>query len=206
MIAIFRELQHRLGGVILIIHHSGKSQERGMRGWSGLHAAMDFVIECQRDKTNSKTEAKFVLTKVKDGSDGLSFAFAMQPVTLGMDDDGDEISSLIVCPMTNEGQPVGSAKQTRKGINAIDAETAAADDTFIYQWVTNEVIDGRFPSKNSLKGQLPDMKESYEITQDRVTAAIERLIAEESLMVERELKSPNGNVWIRPIDPPQVAK
>ena len=206
MIAIFRELQHRLGGVILIIHHSGKSQERGMRGWSGLHAAMDFVIECQRDKTNSKTEAKFVLTKVKDGSDGLSFAFAMQPVTLGMDDDGDEISSLIVCPMTNEGQPVGSAKQTRKGINAIDAETAAADDKFIYQWVTNEVIDGRFPSKNSLKGQLPDMKETYEITQDRVAAAIERLIAEESLMVEKELKSPNGNMWIRPIDPPQVAK
>ena len=38
MIAIFRELQHRLGGVILIIHHSGKSQERGMRGWSGLRA------------------------------------------------------------------------------------------------------------------------------------------------------------------------
>lgn len=206
MIAIFRELQHRLGGVILIIHHSGKSQERGMRGWSGLHAAMDFVIECQRDKQSSKPEAKFVLTTVKDGSDGLSFAFAMQPVTLGMDDDGDEISSLIVCPMTNEAQSVGSAKQTRKGINAIDAETAAADDTFIYQWVTNEVIDGRFPSKNSLKGQLPDMKESYEITQDRVTAAIERLIAEESLMVERELKSPNGNVWIRPIDPPQVAK
>ena len=177
-----------------------------MRGWSGLHAAMDFVIECQRDKKDSKTEAKFVLTKVKDGSDGLSFAFAMQPVTLGMDDDGDEISSLIVCPMTNESQSVGSAKQTRKGINAIDAETAAADDTFIYQWVNNEVIAGKFPSKNSLKGQLPEMKATYEITQDRVAAAIERLIAEESLMVEKELKSPNGNMWIRPIDPPQVAK
>lgn len=206
MIGIFRELQHRLGGVILIIHHSGKSQERGMRGWSGLHAAMDFVIECQRDKKDSKTEAKFVLTKVKDGSDGLSFAFAMQPVTLGMDDDGDEISSLIVSPITNEGQSVGSAKQTKKGINAIGAETAAADDKFIYQWVSNEVINGRFPSKNSIKGQLPDMKETYEITQDRVAAAVERLIAEELLTIERELKSPNGNVWIRPIDPPQVAK
>ena len=45
MLAIFRELQHRLGGVILVIHHSGKDQARGMRGWSGLHAAMDFVIE-----------------------------------------------------------------------------------------------------------------------------------------------------------------
>lgn len=206
MIGIFRELQHRLGGVILIIHHSGKSQERGMRGWSGLHAAMDFVIECQRDKKDSKTEAKFVLTKVKDGSDGLSFAFAMQPVTLGMDDDGDEISSLIVSPITNEGQSVGSAKQTKKGINAISAETAAADDSFIYQWVSNEVTNGRFPSKNSLKGQLPDMKETYEITQDRVAAAVERLIAEELLTIEKELKSPNGNVWIRPIDPPQVAK
>ncbi|PKM01764.1 MAG: hypothetical protein CVV17_06625, partial [Gammaproteobacteria bacterium HGW-Gammaproteobacteria-7] len=75
MIGIFRDLQHRLGGVILLIHHSGKDQARGMRGWSGLHAAMDFVIECQRDKSTGTREAQFVLTKVKDGSDGRAFAF-----------------------------------------------------------------------------------------------------------------------------------
>ena len=42
-----------------------------MRGWSGLHAAMDLVIECQRDKESAALSAEFVLTKVKDGTSGV---------------------------------------------------------------------------------------------------------------------------------------
>ncbi len=200
MIGIFRDLQLRLGGVILLVHHSGKDQSRGMRGWSGLHAAMDFVVECQRDKLAGNLEAQFVLTKVKDGSDGVSFPFAMQSVILGFDEDGDTISSLSVIPTTGEVDRSPGTKQTKKGINAIDAETAAADDQFMDQWVRKEVRAGNYPSKNSLKGQLPDIKETYEMTQDRVLAAVERRLAEERLV--REPKSPNGNPWLRPVDAP----
>jgi hypothetical protein len=204
MIGIFRDLQLRLGGVILLVHHSGKDQSRGMRGWSGLHAAMDFVVECQRDKLAGNLEAQFVLTKVKDGSDGVSFPFAMQSVVLGFDEDGGTISSLSVIPTTAEVDRSPGTKQTKKGINAIDAETAAADDQFMDQWVRKEVLAGNYPSKNSLKGQLPDIKETYEMTQDRVLAAVERLLAEERLV--REPKSPNGNPWLRPVDAPHGVK
>lgn len=203
MIGIFRDLQLRLGGVILVIHHSGKDPHRGMRGWSGLHAAMDFVIECQRDKSVGDTKAKFVLTKVKDGSDGLSFDFAMQPVVLGFDEDGDGITSLTVVPAQqverDEGVREGAdSRPTKNGIKDISGETAAADDQFIHSWAMRQVTAGNYPSKNSLKGQLPDMKAEYEITQDRVLAAVERLIAASGLVVEP--KSPNGNQWLRPIE------
>lgn len=201
MIGIFRDLQRRLGGVILVIHHSGKDQARGMRGWSGLHAAMDFVIECQRERQSGDAMAKFVLTKVKDGSDGMSFGFTMQPVVLGFDEDGDGITSLTVCP-THRVERDESIKQgtkpTNNGIKDISGETAAADDQFIHSWAMRQVTAGRYPSKNSLKGQLPDMKPEYEITQDRVLAAVERLIAASGLVVEP--KSPNGNQWLRPIE------
>lgn len=199
MIGIFRDLQLRLGGVILLIHHSGKDQARGMRGWSGLHAAMDFVIECQRDKSAGNTEAKFVLTKVKDGSDGVSFGFSMQTVVLGMDEDDEGITSLTVSPIQQVGKvSTESARQTSKGINVIDAATAAADDQFIHSWAMDQHSAGNYPSKNSLKGQLPEMKAEYEITQDRIFAAANRLIAQGGFVVEA--KSPNGNPWLRPVE------
>lgn len=207
MIGIFRDLQHRLGGVILLIHHSGKDQTRGMRGWSGLHAAMDFVVECQR--VEDKRQAKFVLSKVKDGSDGLSFKFDTFSLVVGYDEDGEQITSLTVHPDLDESgtAEVGAnTKQTKKGINAIDAETSAMDDGFVEGWIRNQVSSGNYPSKNSLKGQLPDMKETYPITQDRVGAAVERLLSQGKVVVESTSKSPNGNVWLRPSDyTPHVA-
>jgi len=207
MLSIFRDLQHRLGGVILVIHHSGKDQARGMRGWSGLHAAMDFVVECQHDKNAGHRDAQFVLTKVKDGESGGVFGFMMQAIQLGFDEDGDAITSLIVSPSQTEVEPAGKDKTAKKGkgIRDIDAETAAADNKFMWQWVADQVRTGNYPSKNSLKGQLPDMKETYEITQDRVLAAVERLFAEGRLMQEKVIKSDSGNVWIRPVDVPQGA-
>lgn len=46
---------------------------------------------------------------------------------------------------------------------------------------------------------------TYEITQDRVAAAVERLLSEGRIEVEKTLRSPNGNVWLRPVDlSPQV--
>jgi hypothetical protein len=204
MIRIFADLQSRLGGVVLVIHHSGKDAAKGMRGWSGIYAAMDFVVECLRDdKAVGGMGARFVVPKVKDGPDGVSSAFTMQSVVLDYDEDGDPITSLTVCP-TPKPEPSevagggASAKPTKKGIKEISPETAAADDQFIYAWAKEQVLQGKFPSKNSLKSQLPAMKAEYEITQDRIFGAIERLIAASGLKVME--KSPNGNPWLRPIE------
>lgn len=205
MINIFEDLQRRLGGVILVIHHSGKDHARGMRGWSGLHAAMDFVVECQRDKASGTNEAKFVLTKVKDGSDGLMFVFAMRTMILGFDEEGDSVTSLSVSPTQTTGEGIRNApsRRTNKGLNSIDAETSASDDAFIDWWIREQIRSDKYPSKNSLKGQLAEMKEHYEITQDRVAGAVERLLAGGKIEFERVVKSPSGNVWLRAIELPQ---
>ncbi len=94
MIAILNELQRRLGGVILVIHHSGKVAERGMRGHSSLGAALDFAIECEHGDAGPL----FRIAKQKDGESGLEFPFTTNLVNLGYDEDGDEITSRIVLP------------------------------------------------------------------------------------------------------------
>lgn len=204
MIGHFQTLQQRLGGVILLVHHSGKDQTRGMRGWSGLHGAMDFVVECQKEGDGDAREAQFRLSKVKDGTTGTMFKFRMNMVSLGYDEDGDPITSLVVQPKVQSECAGDSDTPPFKGMNKssirdIDADTSAKDDSFIWSWVGQQVLAGKYPSKNSLKGQLPEMKETgYHITQDRVLAAIERLLAEKRLSDGE--KAPHGNKYIRPVE------
>ncbi len=189
MIAVFRDLQQRLGGVILLIHHSGKDQARGMRGWSGLHAAMDFVIECQRDKSTGTREAQFVLTKVKDGSDGRAFEFEAVPVQLGQDEDGDFESSLTIVP-------TGGEADRSRDKSKPDAEYDAADDEFVWEWVKREVENGGYPSGRSLEGQRANqMSQERKLTQVRLRDAIHRLRAA-SRLVDADDKAPSGNTYM----------
>lgn len=188
MLSIFRDLQHRLGGVILIIHHSGKEKAKGMRGWSGLHAAMDFVVECQHEMGAGHREAQFVLAKVKDGETGSKFPFVMQPVQLGFDDDGDAIASLIVCPK----QEVEIDPSFAKG----DAERDESDDEFVWRWVQRERERGEYPSGRSLEGQREEqMSQEHRMTQKRLRDAIHRLRAA-SRLVDADEKAPSGNVYM----------
>lgn len=189
MIAVFRELQQRLGGVILLIHHSGKDASRGMRGWSGLHAAMDFVIECERDKKASVREAQFTMTKVKDGSDGRFFRFEAVQVALGVDQDGDTETSLTINP--TGGQTDRSIDKSKP-----NAEQDRADDEFVWEWVKREVESDGYPSGRSLEGQRSNqMSQERKLTQVRLRDAIHRLRSA-SRLVDAEDKAPSGNTFM----------
>jgi hypothetical protein len=189
MIATFRDLQQRLGGVILLIHHSGKDKARGMRGWSGVHAAMDFVIECQRDVNRVSNEAKFILTKVKDGSDGRSFDFKAVPIMIGQDEDGDYEMSLTIVPTGCESdRSIGNTKS--------DAEQDSADEEFVWTWVNREVEAGEYPTGRSLEGQRANqMSQERKLTQVRLRDAIHRLRAA-SRLVDAEDKAPSRNTYM----------
>ncbi|MCW9059724.1 MAG: AAA family ATPase [Gammaproteobacteria bacterium] len=195
MIAVFQELQHKLGGTVLVIHHSGKVESAGMRGWSGLRGALDFSIKCQKEegKNVPKLNAQFVLDKVKDGEDGKTFDFSMLPVHLGYDEDDEGVSSLTVIPRINPQEPAPVS----------DVMRDSQDDDFIEEWIKGQVDAGNFPSKNSLKQQLSVMKEKRNITQQRIGAAIERLMAC-SRVAYAPSTSPSGNKWLRVMDTPHV--
>lgn len=93
MISIFQELRSRLGGFVLVIHHSGHTASRE-RGHSSLRPALDLSIECER----ADDGPLFILRKVKEGEADQRICFTTIKVLLGHDDDGDEITSLHVLP------------------------------------------------------------------------------------------------------------
>lgn len=87
-----KQIHKSTGAMVVLVHHAGKDTTKGARGWSGLRAAADAEIEIVRD--GSAREA--IITKLKDGQDGLRFPFRLLPTVIGEDEDGDEITSCIV--------------------------------------------------------------------------------------------------------------
>jgi KaiC/GvpD/RAD55 family RecA-like ATPase len=94
IIASAKMLQEMIGGLLLFIHHTGKDASKGMRGHSSLHAAVDCAIEVKRTGDNHE----WILAKSKDGEDGASHSFKLEVVSLGVDADGDAITSCVVVP------------------------------------------------------------------------------------------------------------
>ena len=98
ILAGMKSLQEITGGLVLVVHHTGKDASKGMRGHSSLHAALDGAIEVERSANSRFWSA----AKVKDGEDGKQVAFQLHRVVLGKDADGDEISSCAVGPDASE--------------------------------------------------------------------------------------------------------
>jgi len=199
LIRIMQELQVALGGVVLAIHHTGKDTSRGMRGHSSLRGAVDFAIECSKPEGAGQYEAQIRLDKVKDEAAGTVIAFRMERVFLGEDEDGDPITSLVV-EQPNPNMP--TVVTTPSPADTAEQE-AADDEQFVYEWTKREVDAEKYPSSNSLQGQLAEMKAERAMTQKRVRDAIHRLRAK-SLLVDAPGKSPSGNKWLRYVDPPRI--
>lgn len=92
IIAAAKDLQARLGGLVLLVHHSGKDATKGLRGHSSLHAALDAAIEVSR--TDDRRDWR--IAKAKDGDDGTAHPFSLERVEFGAHDDGEPMTSCVV--------------------------------------------------------------------------------------------------------------
>lgn len=105
-IANCRLIHDVTGATVLLIAHSGKDASKGMRGSNSLLGAVDTEIEISRQDDNRTA----TVTKMKDGSDGEQFGFKLQVIPVGVDEDGDVISSCVV----EHGAVVARIPKTRK--------------------------------------------------------------------------------------------
>jgi putative DNA primase/helicase len=95
IIAACKRLQGLVGGLVLLVHHTGKDATKGLRGHSSLPAALDVAIEVVRNGVNRGWR----LYKAKDGQDnrdGDAEPFRLEQVTLGEDADGEPVTSCVV--------------------------------------------------------------------------------------------------------------
>jgi putative DNA primase/helicase len=111
IVASAKMLQDLIGGLVLLIHHTGKDASRGMRGHSSLYAALDCAIEVKRQGDHRE----WLLAKSKDGEDGASHPFKLETVHLRTDSDGDEITSCVI--VANQSAPAIAKKMPTLGSN-----------------------------------------------------------------------------------------
>lgn len=90
-----RAVHRAVGVMVLLVAHTGKDESRGMRGWSGVLGALDMEIYVERDQDHRCA----TVTKIKDspGEDD-QYPFALNTVSLGQDEDGEQLSTCVALP------------------------------------------------------------------------------------------------------------
>ena len=110
-----RVLRTTTDATVELVHHAGKDAHRGSRGWSGIRAAVDAELEVTRDEDSGARQIR--ISKQKDGEDGLKWGFKLETILLGLDDDGDDITS---CVAVEADLAQGGAEDApRKGVKKL---------------------------------------------------------------------------------------
>jgi KaiC/GvpD/RAD55 family RecA-like ATPase/5S rRNA maturation endonuclease (ribonuclease M5) len=128
------KIQRATGAHVLIVHHSGKDRDRGMRGSNALLGAADAVIEIARHEESGICEGKIV--KVKDGATDTPFRYTLRQSVLGQDEDGDDITSAVVEP--TDASP-GETRDRPRLTNAEKIALEALDEALIDEGVDQPV-------------------------------------------------------------------
>lgn len=87
-----QRLSAATGGLVLLIGHTGKNEELGVRGWSGQIGNSDAIIYLTKDKDDPALRLG-VVHKLKDGESGERFSYRLRTINMGVDGDGDAITS-----------------------------------------------------------------------------------------------------------------
>jgi putative DNA primase/helicase len=128
ILAAAKALADATGGLVVLVHHSGKDLSKGMRGHSSMFAAMDGAIEVARDGDRREWRN----AKVKDDKDGDAFPFRLAVVELGIDEHGDAITSCAVRPDQSSADVVQRARVPQGG-----------NQKLVYEGIRSLFKDGR---------------------------------------------------------------
>lgn len=115
-------IRRETGATFLWIHHSGKDQAKGMRGWSGIRAAIDTEIEVTADEATGVRTAEFTKQRDLPGK-GDRIGFKLEPVHLGENQWGTPRGSCVVV----SSEPAPKRQQGRRTSEVAGAITELLD-------------------------------------------------------------------------------
>lgn len=91
-------VSRQTGALVVAIDHHGKTIEAGLRGSSAKIAAADCILTVLHEASSDGGIAnrRLIKTKMRGGITGPVAAMELVSVTLGTDEDGDEVTSAVV--------------------------------------------------------------------------------------------------------------
>ena len=143
-IAVIGELIAQLGCTVLVVHHAGKDESKGMRGSSALLGAVDAELECVRTSDEEDREhltGKLTTTKQKESEDGIEFHFEMVKVLT------DPVDPNIVSLGLRPSEKQHSKKKQKKQLTESEIFTLEAFDLAVSEVGKRYGIPGIPPDK-----------------------------------------------------------
>ncbi len=111
-LANLRKVQELTGAHIAIVSHTGKDEKKGARGSNSQIGDVDLLVQISGD---SVKEAK--VTKANDQKEGVLTKFKGEIATLGEDEDGDDITTMIIS-REDCGSATGSKSKEKTPLTA----------------------------------------------------------------------------------------
>jgi hypothetical protein len=86
------------GALCINVDHMGKDAEAGMRGTSAKRDCVETILACFCDRNNGDepTNHRMQLLKVRDGEEGRVIPYRLHSVDMGVDEDGERISTALI--------------------------------------------------------------------------------------------------------------
>ncbi|GKQ73966.1 hypothetical protein KAM447_04740 [Aeromonas caviae] len=103
------------GATVLVVHHSGKDETKGARGSSSFRAALDAEFLVKRETVGAKALV-LTCTKQKDAEEAESRAYDLNDRFLYTDDDGEDVTSLVVS--ANGREPIDEEELAEPALSA----------------------------------------------------------------------------------------
>jgi hypothetical protein len=177
---------------VVIVHHCGHEGTRP-RGHSSLIGAVDAQIAVKRDTADNIIAT---IELMKDGSQGDEFASRLEVVEVGIDDDGDKITSCIIAPIEGlvSSRKYKAAKLTKGAKIALDALHEGVGDYGAIPPASNHIPGG-------VKCVTIDQWREYALrrgisTSDKESATRMAFVsATESLVAARRVAIWDGYAW-----------
>ena len=114
VIRALKVIGEALDVLLIPIHHYGKGAETGLRGASAWRAGCDAVLSITADRnqlTGVVSGHSLWLAKSRVGEEGPVGAFGLRTMLLGVDEDGDELTSCYVVPEAAVKQTVAARRE-----------------------------------------------------------------------------------------------
>ena len=196
-----KAISRATGAMVILIHHSGKDESKGARGWSGLRAASDFEIEVIR----ADDDRVATVTKMKGGVDGAEYGFELLTVVVGQDADGDDETTCVV-QFTDVGR---QAVVGQKGGKPKDLDPKAVWQPLVLKEATTLLATnaGTLTQAELVRAVLarrpfvpdPDRPDKRDQRGTKINGAIVELVAAGRLLVDEggrvEMPNNEAGMW-----------
>ena len=128
---------------MLLVHHTGKDDAKGLRGHSSLLAAVDTEIEIKAEGDAGVEGLKIAtILKQRDGIDGLKFGFMLDTIDIGPDSDAEMMTTCIINHFAPADLPEPKKKELKLGVHQ-NTVLQALRNTLVDQGVERSPGGGR---------------------------------------------------------------